>query len=100
MKKLQLSPWSNVTEKLQCKADSKVVELKDGICLFARLSVVGQSRTDIDTRELVGISEFCAIPKALKYTIAKNSELMHILEWLPMVAGSASIQTDTYCSHQ
>ena len=100
IKKLQLSSWTNVTKKVQCKAGNKVVELRDDRSLFARFSIVAQSRPGIDLRELLGTYEFCAIPKALfvmpgeVHHCPKKSDLMHILEQLSVTAGPANIQTD------
>lgn len=86
MKKRNLLTWKSTGKKTKVKVNNTVIELQEDRSLFARMTVVCQSRPEINVREAVGIHEFNVVPRSLfaadgsmLYCSAKSA-LMPLLE--------------------
>ena len=86
MKKRNLLTWKSTGKKTKVKVNNTVIELQEDRSLFARMTVVCQSRPEINVREDVGIHEFNVVPRSLfaadgsmLYCSAKSA-LMALLE--------------------
>ena len=76
MKKRNLQTWKKATKKTKIVVNNKILQLKEGRCLFARLMMVSQSRPQINLQEAIGTYEFSLMPKSL---FAADGEMLHYL---------------------
>ena len=69
MKKQKLLTWKTTGKKTKVTVDSKVVELQEDRCLFARMMMVCKSRPEINIVEAIGVFEFSLVPRSLPFCI-------------------------------
>ena len=74
MKKQKLLTWKTTGKKTKVTVDNKVVELQEDRCLFARMMMVCNSRTEINIAEAVAVYEFSLVPRSL---FASDGSMMH-----------------------
>ena len=76
MKKRKLLTWKSTGKKTKVTVNNKIVELQEDRSLFARMTMVCQSRPEINLQEAIGMYEFNLVPRSL---FAADGTMLHCL---------------------
>ena len=89
MKKRKLLTWKTTGQTVRVAIKDKIIELKEDQCVFARMMVICNSRSEIDIKEAVGVYKFSVVPRSMfaadgtRLHCSGKSDLMTIIEKLP-----------------
>ena len=88
--------WKSAATTTKVKLATDVDELKENQSVFTRLLIIARSRPEVDLPSVIGIYEFCSIPRLC---LASDGSLLTCTDKYKLMATLGGMVPDYYSNH-